>query len=148
MSPWFSLITESPLYLPSRRLFGVSGSRCDSSGLSLTQVRGRLLIIASITVNIVINWKCVKTVFLIMPNMTFLTVLIILSHISPICGAAGGLKCQMICSLDEYSLNRCISMFNLLVVPFKLVPQSLYASPSFPLLLTNLCKLLMKLSVS
>ena len=91
--------------------------------------------IASISVNIVINWKSVKTVFLIILNMAFLTVLIILSHILPICEAVG-LKCQVICSFDEYLLICCIS----LVVPFRLVPQSLYPSPGFPLLLTNIWK--------
>ena len=146
MSPSFSSIFALLFYLPNKRWFGVSGSR--SLGLSLTQVRGRLLTIAWISVNIVINWNSVRTVFLIMLNMTFLTVLIILSHISLICGAAGGLKCHVICSLDEYSLIGCYLMFNSLVVPFRLVPQSLYTSLGYPLLLTNLWKLPMKLSES
>ena len=54
--------------------------------------------------------------FKIMLNMTFLTVLIILSHIPPICGAADGLKYQVICLLDPI-------WFNFLVVPFRLVPS-------------------------
>ena len=78
----------------------------------------------------------------------FFIVLIILSNIFPICGATSGFKCQVVCSLDRYSLILCISMFNLLVVSFRLVQQSLHTSPDFPSLLTNLCKLPMKLPVS
>ena len=92
--------------------------------------------------------ESLSELFLIMLNMTFLTVLIILSHISPICGVVGGLKCKVIYLLDEYSLTGCHLMFNLVVVPFRLVPQSLYTSLGYPLLLTNLWKLPIKLSGS
>ena len=63
-----------------------------------------------------------------MLNMTFLTVLIILSHIPPICKAASGLKYQVIHSIDEYLLIPCILMFNLLAVPFQMMPVAVYIS--------------------
>ena len=100
----------------------------------LTQVRCQSLTIASISSNIFINWNSVKTVFDYAEHDVFECSY--LSHISRTYRAAGGLEYQEICSFDEYSLIRCISMFNLLVVPFRLVPHSLYTSGK-SLLTTN-----------
>ena len=57
----------------------------------------QLLTIALISVNISINWKSFKPLFLMMLNMTFLTVLIILFHSPFIFRAADGLEYRVIC---------------------------------------------------
>ena len=71
---------------------------------------------ALIYVNIVINWNSIKTVFLIILNLTFLTSLIILSHIPSIYGAAGGLKYQVIFFARWIPDDLLHWMFSLLVV--------------------------------
>ena len=77
-----------------------------------------------------------------------LTVFIPLSHTPPIWGEAGGLKFQVVPLSAKNSLTFLASNFNSWAVPLKLLPQSLNISSGLPLVFINLCKLLIKLSVS